>query len=75
MPPILKNRGATKRILPLALMDPSAFLREMGRASHSVVILFFSHKTPVDAGDISSTIYFSSGVDDLKGLFIREEGD
>ena len=34
-----------------------------------------SHKAPIDAGDICSTVYFCSGVDDSKGLFIREEGD
>ena len=35
----------------------------------------FSHKAPIDAGDICSTVYFCSGVDNSKGLFIREEGD
>ena len=34
-----------------------------------------SNKSPVNAGDICSTVYFGSGVDDLKSLFIREEGD
>ena len=33
-----------KRILPLALIDPLAFLREMGHASHSVGILFLCTK-------------------------------
>ena len=34
-----------------------------------------SHKAPINAGDVSSAIYFSDGVDNSKGLFIGEEGD
>ena len=37
--------------------------------------LVLSHKAPIDAGDICSTVYFCSGVDNSKSLFIREEED
>ena len=39
--PIRKKRGATKRILPLAFTEPSAFLRLIGFGSRSVGMRFF----------------------------------
>ena len=34
-----------------------------------------SNESKINAGDISSAIYFGSGVDDSKGLFIGEKGN
>jgi len=39
--PIQKKRGATKRIFPLAFMEPLAFQRLIGFGSHSVGMRFF----------------------------------
>jgi len=39
--PIRKKRGVTKRIFPLAFMEPSAFLRLISLGSRSVGMRFF----------------------------------
>ena len=62
-----------KRILPLALMDLLAFLRDMGHVSHSMGILFFCTKP--QSMQETSALQSTLAVVLTMSLFIGEEGD
>ena len=73
--PYLEEQRGNKEDLASGI-DRSVSVSERDGARESFGGDFvLSYKAPINAGDISSAIYFSGGVDDSKGLFIGEERD